>query len=60
MFGVVLELHAQAATRHGVVRIAGDLYQFAVFHVVEERTSIRTILRADASDNTSFADVDGH
>jgi hypothetical protein len=60
MFGVVLELHAQSATGHRVFWIAGDLYQFAIFDVVEERTSIRTILRTDASDNTRFADVDGH
>jgi hypothetical protein len=43
-----------------VIRIAGYLYQFAVFHVVEERAGIGTILRANASDDTSFADVDGH
>jgi hypothetical protein len=51
MLGVVLELHAQAATRHGVIRIAAYLYQFAVFHVVEERAGIGTILRANASDD---------
>jgi hypothetical protein len=42
-----------------MVRIACDLYQFAVFYVVEEGARIRTILGADASDYTSFADVAG-
>jgi hypothetical protein len=60
MFGVVLELHAQSATGHRMLWIACDFYQFAIFDVVEERASIRTILRTDASDNTRFADVDGH
>ena len=60
MLGVVLELHAQAATRHWVVGITGDLYQLAVFHVIEERAGIGAILGASTSDDTGLADVNRH
>ena len=58
MLGVVLELHAQATTRHGMVRIAGDLHQLAVLDVVQKGAGIGTVL--EAPDNTGFAGVDGH
>jgi hypothetical protein len=60
MLGVVLELHAQAATCHWVVGITGHVYQLAVFYVIEERASIGAILGASTSDDTGFADVNRH
>jgi hypothetical protein len=43
-----------------MVGIAGDLHQLAVFDVVEKRARIGAVLRAGASDDTSFAHMDGH
>src|ERR1700737_1104504 len=60
MLGVVLKLHAQAATRHGVVRIAGNIHQLTVLDVVQERAGVRAVLGASAFNDTGFADVDGH
>jgi hypothetical protein len=60
MLGVILELHAQAAARHWVVRITGYVYEFAVFHVIQERARIGAILWASTSDDTGFADVNRH
>src|SRR5262245_64795567 len=60
MLGEVLELHAEPAARHRMVRIAGDLHQLAVLDVVEKGTGVWAVLGTGAFDDTGFADVCGH
>jgi len=37
-----------------MIGVAGDLDQFVVFHVIQERAGIRAILGASAPDNATF------
>jgi len=47
----ILELHAQAATREGMVLLAAHVHELAVAHMIVHRAGVRAVVGTRAMEN---------
>jgi hypothetical protein len=60
VLGIILELHAKPTARHRMIRIAGNLYELAVLHVIQKRAGVGTVLGTSPPHDPGFAYMGRH